>query len=133
MIQRTLFPLPDRPNRLRRLVTVSIAGIWVSNDSALLTHCSLHADVVADLETTIKDLEQQLEASEEEAASAIAQWQETVTSLESDKKELTESLEKSEAAQQSTHAQLVSIQGTLKEKLDALAKTQAIASGEWTS
>lgn len=77
--------------------------------------------LVAELKATIEDLEHQLEASEEEASTVIAQWQETVTGLETKKAELTEALNAA------TESQLLT-----QNRLDELTNAQShVGEGEY--
>lgn len=82
-------------------------------------------EIVAELKANIRDLELELEASEEEASTVIAQWQDTVAALETNKSELTEALEKATEKQQSMQAQVESLQTRLKEVEAVLATAQA--------
>lgn len=89
--------------------------------------------VVSDLQMKVEELEQQLEASEEEASSVIAQWQETVASLEASKKELSEELQRATEVQQSTQSQLTSLSEKLKETEDSLSKAHSSIKEEESS
>jgi chromosome segregation ATPase len=65
-----------------------------------------------------------LDASEEEATSVVAQWQETVTALETSKNELTIALEKATETQKTMQAQIESLQTRLKDGHESVASVQ---------
>lgn len=77
------------------------------------------------METTIKDLEQQLSEQDDGAKSIIAQWQETVNALEASKAQLTESLQKANADQESAQKEVDVLQAKLTEMEDTLRSAQA--------
>ena len=84
-----------------------------------------------ELESLVKELEEQLGSQEESAGSAISQWQESYVELEKQNKELLEALEarttveRSMSADQENLSAFESLQADLQQTKMALAAAQA--------